>query len=34
MRLVFHFLSVFVFRGGMTERMVQRERGKAARGGE
>jgi hypothetical protein len=23
--LTFHFLSVFVFRGGMTERMVQRE---------
>jgi hypothetical protein len=33
MCLVFHFLSVFVFRGGMTERMIQREMEKEARRG-
>jgi hypothetical protein len=31
--VLFHFLSVFVFRGGITERMIQREMEREARAG-
>lgn len=31
--LILHFLSVFVFRGGVTERMIQREMERDARRG-
>lgn len=33
MCLTFHFLSVFVFRGGITERMIAKEMEREARAG-